>query len=125
MKLVRREVETPSLWTWLTAWPDDVVTSSELARVEVLRGARRVGGDALVLARTLVTELDLVPLDRRVSDLAADVGVPLLRTLDALHLASALVLGEDLTAFVAYDHRLAASALAAGLSVHSPGAPPT
>jgi len=70
-------------------------------------------------------DIDLVPLDRAVQDLASDIGHPLLRTLDALHLASAILLTEELTAFIAYDHRLASAAQAAGLHVATPGqAPP-
>lgn len=47
-------------------------------------------------ARAVVGDLDLVHLDRAVQDVACDIGDPLLRTLDALHLASALLLGEAL-----------------------------
>lgn len=61
-------------------------------------------------ARAVVGDLDLVPLDRAVQDVACDIGHPLLRTPDALHLASALLLGEELTAFIAYDCRLADAA---------------
>jgi len=57
-----------------------------------------------------------------VQDLAGEFTDPLLRTLDALHLASALRLGEDLGAFVAYDHRLTRAARTEGLVVHTPGA---
>jgi len=55
----------------------------------------------------VVGDLDLVPLDRAVQDVACDIGDSLLPTFDALHLASALLLGEALTAFIAYDQRLA------------------
>lgn len=48
-------------------------------------------------------------------DKAADAGEPLLRTLDAVHLTSALSIRVDLTAFVAYDNRLIAAAEAAGI----------
>ena len=72
----------------------------------------------------MVGDLDLVRLDRAVQDVACDLGDPLLRPLDALHLASALLLGEELTAFVAYDRRLAAAAQAAGLVTATPGQPP-
>ncbi|MDP9398382.1 MAG: PIN domain-containing protein [Actinomycetota bacterium] len=72
----------------------------------------------------MVGDLDLVPLNRAVQDLASDLADPLLRTLDALHLASAVLLSEELTAFVAYDHRLSRAAQAAGLVVAAPGQPP-
>jgi len=55
-----------------------------------------------------------------VQDVACDIGDPLLGTLDALHLASALLLGDALTALVAYDHRLATGARGAGLVVVMP-----
>lgn len=126
MKLVRREAETDALREWLNLRPELAVVSSELGRVEVLRAARRVGGPAMAEARAVVGDLDLIPLDRAVQDVACDIGDPLLRTLDALHLASALLLGDALTAFIAYDHRLADGAQAAGLVVAAPGQlPPT
>ena len=124
LKLVRREAETQALLEWLTMRPEQPVVASVLARVEVLRAARRVGDPVLAEARAVVGDLDLIPLDRAVQDVACDIGDPLLRTLDALHLASALLLGDALTAFVAYDHRLADGARAAGLVVATPGQPP-
>lgn len=124
MKLVRHEDETVALREWLDLHPDDPVVSSELGRVEVLRAARRVGGRAVAEARAVVGDLDLVPLSLAVQDVAGEFGDPLLRTLDALHLASALLLGEEMTAFVAYDQRLADGAHAAGLGVTAPGQPP-
>lgn len=121
MKLVRREDETAALRDWMSVRSEQPVISSELGRVEVLRVARRVGDRASTEARAVVADLDLVPLDRAVQDLACDVDGPPLRTLDALHLASATQLGEDLAAFVTYDQRLAAAARTAGLVVAMPG----
>jgi predicted nucleic acid-binding protein len=125
MKLVRGEDETAALREWLAARPDEPVVTSELGRVEVLRAARRAGRQVLVEARAVVGDVDLVPLDRAAQDVACDVAGPLVRTPDALHLASALLLGDDLTAFVAYDRRLADAAAAAGLLVTTPGQPRT
>lgn len=124
MKLVRREEETAALRDWLSVRPEQPVVTSELGRVEVLRAARRVGGRAPTEARAVLGDLDLVPLGRAVQDLACDIATPLLRTLDALHLASAVLLSEELTAFIAYDHRLAVAAQAAGLVVATPGQHP-
>ncbi len=123
MKLVREEHETVTLGEWLNARPDQAVVTSELGRIEVLRAARRVGGQVQTEARAVVGDLDLVPLDRAVQALACEIAHPLLRTLDALHLASAVLLGEELTALVAYDHQIAAAAAAAaaGLVVDTPG----
>ena len=121
MKLVRQEDETEALRSWLEARPEQPAVTSELGRVEVLRAARRVGGQVMIESRAVVGDLDLVPLDRAVQDVACELGDPLLRTLDALHLASALLLGDELTAFVAYDQRLIEAAKAAGLRVSAPG----
>ena len=120
MKLVWREKETAALREWLSLRPELPVITSELGRVEVLRAARRVGGQVLTEARAVVGDLDLVPLDRAVQDLACDLGDPQLPTLYALHLASAVLLKDELTAFVAYDHRLAIAAQTVGLPVAVP-----
>ena len=123
MKLIRAEDETAPLREWLNGRPEAPVVTSELGRVEVLRAARRAGREVMAEARAVVSDLALVPLDRGVQDLAVEIGGPLLRTLDALHLASALLLRDELTAFVAYDHRLVSAARAAGLPAVSPGQP--
>jgi predicted nucleic acid-binding protein len=120
LKLVVREAETDALREWLAARPDAVWTSSELGRVEVLRAARRADSTAVPGARAVTAKLLLVPLDRVVQDVATEIGEPTLRTLDALHLASAASLGEALTAFIVYDPRLAGAARAAGLPVVAP-----
>lgn len=121
MKLVREEPESDALGAWLAERPEQPVVTSELGRVELLRAARRVGGPASVEARAVIDDVDLVPLDRGVQDVACDIGEPWLRTLDALHLASAIVLRGELTAFVAYDQRLLDAATAQGLPVVTPG----
>ncbi len=123
MKLIREEEETVALSEWLDTQADAPVVTSELGRVEVLRASRRAGSEVLAEARAVVADLDLVPLDRGVQDLAAEIGGPLLRTLDALHVASAALLRGELTVFVAYDYRLVSAAKASGLPTASPGQP--
>lgn len=121
LKLVRREDESTALLDWLDVRLKQPVVTSEFGRVEVLRAARRISPRVVAEARAVLADLDLVTLDRAVQDVAVDVGAPLLRTLDALHLASALLLGKAVTAFVAYDHRLADAARSVGLVVVAPG----
>lgn len=123
MKLIRREAETAALQSWLAERRSESAATSELGRVEVLRAAGRSGRQAFAEAHVVVGDVDLVPLDRGVQDLATAVGGPHLRTLDALHLASAMLLRDHLTAFVAYDERLLGAATEAGLPVHAPGLP--
>lgn len=123
LKLVRAEAETSALLGWLAERTEQPLITSELGRVEVLRAARRVGDRAVSEARLVLGDLDLVPLDRAVQDLASDLGEPLLRTLDALHLASAVLLREHIDVLVAYDDRLIGAARAEGLVVATPGSP--
>ena len=97
------------------------MVSSELAKVEVIRACRWVNADALPEARALLAELDLIPLTSDVLDEATEVGDTLLRSLDAIHLASILSIRTDLSAFIAYDRRVVEAASAAGLEPLRPG----
>ena len=106
MKLVREEAETSALIEWLSAWPDETAATSELGRIELLRAARRVGPEAIAEAHSVIGDLDLIPMGATVQDLACDVGDADLRTLDAIHLASAVLVRGALTAFLTYDLRL-------------------
>jgi uncharacterized protein len=117
------EPESAALELWLSGRTDQGFTSSELAMVEVLRAFRRHDNHALPAAHAMLGELLLIPLSRRVVEQAANLDDPLLRSLDALHLASALSVATELTAFVTYDHRLAAAAVRAGLETIQPGTP--
>lgn len=121
LKLVRAEAETSALRRWLAERDGTPHVSSVLARIEVTRASRRYVEAMLVEAHTLLTSLDLVPLSLDVVEVACQVGDPLLRSLDAIHLASALTIRTELSAFVAYDHRLYAAAAAAGLPALAPG----
>lgn len=121
LKLLLQEQETAALRTWLSQRSHMPRVSSELAKVEVARAMRRVDPSRVAGARGLLGGLELVPLSGAVIERAAEVGDDLLRSLDALHLASALAIRDDLTAFVAYDHRLSAAAQAAGLDLVTPG----
>lgn len=122
LKLLFEENESAALAQWISERAGTPMVSSELARVEVVRAARRLAADMVPAARALVSQLDLVPLTGGLIDEAADSGEPLLRTLDAIHLASALSIRIDLTAFVAYDNRLVAAAEAAGIEPIRPSA---
>lgn len=122
LKLVFCERESDTLQDWLLSRAGVPTVSNELAKVEVLRSCRRIDPSGLADARSLLGQLDLVPLAGAVVDRAGEVEGPGLRSLDALHLASALLLGTDLDAFVAYDHRLLEAAAEAGLETYQPGA---
>jgi predicted nucleic acid-binding protein len=121
VKLVVSEPETEALLLVLAEWPDRV--SSELAAVEVPRAARRASGDPAVHRRAdqVVAGLHLLRLGAAVLKRAAELGPTRLRTLDAIHLSSALEVGADIGAFVAYDADLGRAAAAAGLRLLAPG----
>ena len=69
-----------------------------------------------------LARIDSSALVRLVVERHAALDPPLLRALDAIHLASALEVGDDLGAFLAYDRELVAAARALGLQTLSPGA---
>ena len=120
VKLVVKEPESPALHDYLSAHPERV--SSALARVELTRALRRAERSESTLERAaaVLQRLALVPLDDIVLEAAARVEPVALRSLDALHLATALSL-PPLAAFVAYDERLLAAARGIGLAVAAPG----
>lgn len=121
VKLVAAEPETAALRDWLLAGERDPVVS-DLARTELLRATRRRDETAAPVARAVLEAMTLIPLPPATFDAASLLSPPELRSLDALHAAAALALGDDLEGFVTYDQRLARAAASNGLAVLSPGA---
>lgn len=94
--------------------------TSAIARTEVLR-ALLPGGEAAVAAgRAILARCDLLRVNDRVLALAGTMQPPELRSLDAIHLATAERLGDDISELVVYDWRLAAAAQQLGYQVSSP-----
>lgn len=120
VKLVVLEPESAALIERLQDWPERV--SSALALTEVPRALRRSGFGASERrrGREVLARIALIEIDRRILTAAAALDPPMLRTLDALHLATALTLREDLAAFVTYDRRLRSAAEEAQLEVVTP-----
>ena len=119
VKLVFDEPETEALIQFLRAWPRR--TSSLLARVEVMVSVRRAEDDDVTReALEVLKGLNLVRPDDRVFAAAAATEPPVIRALDAIHLATAISLGHDLAGMVVYDHRLADAARHAGITVWAP-----
>lgn len=121
VKLVRRERESAELAEWLTL--RDEAVSSALASVEVRRALRRAAAPADVLneAEHQLELVTLVSLAPHVLALAGRLPGDHLRSLDAIHLATALTLGELPESLVTYDKRLADAARRHGLAVVHPG----
>jgi uncharacterized protein len=118
VKLVIAEPESGALRRFLTGEPDRA--SCGLARVEVLRAVRGQGTPALARARRLLQRLNLVTLDDDLLEAAAALDPRVLRSLDAVHLAAAQLFGDELTAVVTYDRRMAAAAGLIELAVAAP-----
>ena len=119
VKLVARERETVARVEAIRR--DSEVVSSSLAGTEVVRAARRAGTRA-ARARSVLDGIAFVPVDDGILREAGDLRPRELRTPDALHLATALSLGDDLACLVTYDARVAEAAATAGLDVRAPGA---
>ena len=117
VKLVVAERESAALRRYLRKELHRV--SCALARVEVVRAVRPHGSTARARARQLLRRLDLLQLDDELLDSAAALdGV--LRSFDAIHLAAAHTLGDELSAIVTYDERMTTAAGVLGLTVVAP-----
>jgi len=120
VKLMRPEPESKALVEALARWP--VRIASEIVVVELGCTARRLGGGELLdRAGTITDGLHLIPFSTAIRERAiATAFDPPLRALDAIHLATAIELGEDVDRFVAYDDHLCRAANSHRLAVHSP-----
>jgi len=112
------EPESAALRRFLGEEPERA--SCSLARVEVLRAVRGHGAAALTRARRLLQRLNLVTIDDDLLEAAAALDPRVLRSLDAIHLAAAQLFGDELTAVVTYDRRMAAAAGLIDLTVAAP-----
>lgn len=121
VKLVRLEAESDGLRRFLRRLRSDGRVTSALARVEVVRAVAGGGPVAVAHARRQLARVDQVNLDRLLLDDAATLSPgSLLRSLDAIHLASARSVGADLRAVITYDERMKEGATALGMVVEAP-----
>ena len=121
VKLALTEPESAALARWLADRTDQPLVSSVLHRAEVPRAVWRAEPGALPRSYRVIKRIAKVALTADVLDTSATLPPQALTPGQAIHLASALVLKRDLSAFVAYDERLLAAATDAGLPVASPG----
>jgi len=120
VKLVVAEPETEALRAWLAATDRDPA-ASDLARTELLRAVRRAAPDRLVQVRAVLDSVTLTEVITKIFEAAGRLDPPVLRSLDAVHIAAALDLGDDLEGMVTYDDRLAEAAASNGIPVVAPG----
>lgn len=119
-KLVHPEAESASLTAFLTEHIAMPLVSSALLYPELVRAVNRHKPELAARAIALLQRIMTVPLANDIVVNAATIGTPALRTLDALHLATAATIGSELQAFVTYDKRLADAATGIGLNVAAP-----
>ncbi|WP_234314962.1 type II toxin-antitoxin system VapC family toxin [Streptomyces sp. NRRL F-5135] len=126
VKLIRQEHASADLVAWLGERPGEALVSSALVEVEVPRALRRAAPQALAGVPGVLTRLYRLEIDQTVRATAAAYADPALRSLDAVHLATARLIagqpGAEPLVFVTYDRRLLKTAEDAGLEVAAPGA---
>lgn len=127
VKLIREEAESAEIVTWLNDRVGHEMVSSRLAEVEVVRALRRESPLALGNVPSVMARLAWIEISTEVRNVAASIDHPLLRTLDAIHVATAKVAAAEddpLHAFVTYDRRLFEVAAGFGLNPVCPGQRP-
>ncbi|MGW7360039.1 type II toxin-antitoxin system VapC family toxin [Streptomyces sp. NPDC054802] len=120
VKLAHAESESQALRDWLDERADIGWTSSVLVEIETSRALARHAPQAVARLHPVLDLIDLIDLDAGVRILAQTVKPATVRSLDAIHLATALRVRTRLTSFVTYGKRLADAARDAGLSVDAP-----
>ncbi|MCL4167495.1 UNVERIFIED_CONTAM: hypothetical protein GTU68_002506, partial [Idotea baltica] len=123
VKLVVAEPETAALREWLRQAGRELV-ACDLVRTELIRAVRKAIPDRMLQARDVLDSLTLIRVSTSVFEAAGRLDPIAVRSLDAIHLASALDLGDDLEGIVTYDDRLAHAASVNGVPVVSPRASP-
>jgi predicted nucleic acid-binding protein len=126
VKLIRIEAESDALDDWLDERTEIRWISSVLAEVELPRAMRAVAPEGLSAVPGVLARLDRFEIDRVIRSTAAAYPDPALRSLDAIHLATAQTAASiaPLTALVTYDSRLGAAAKTLGMTTVAPGETP-
>ena len=119
VKLVLREQGTTALIRFLGATNEPIV-AGDLLRTELLRATRRAAPEAMLAARAVLDSVILITMPSSTFERAALLDPAVLRSLDALHLAVAMELGDELTAVITYDDRLASAAASLGINAVAP-----
>jgi uncharacterized protein len=120
VKLVHAESESEALRDWLDERADTGWTSSALVEIESFRALARHAPEAVTRLHPVLDLIDMVELDAGTRILAQTVKPATVRSLDAIHLATALRVRPRITSFITYDKRLADAAHTAGLTVDMP-----
>jgi predicted nucleic acid-binding protein len=120
IKLLAEESHSKAFAAFYDSHADAEWVSSALLRIEVARVVARAAPALLPDARDLLSAFSYIAIDDEIVEAAMNEPDRALRSLDAIHLATARVLGPDLDGLVSYDIRLATAASDAGLVALSP-----
>jgi len=120
IKLLAEESHSKAFAAFYDSHADAEWVSSALLRIEITRAVARVMPALLPDARDLLTAFSYIAIDDDIVEAAMNEPDRSLRSLDAIHLATARILGPDLDALVTYHSRLAAAAGDAGLVIVTP-----
>lgn len=120
VKLVHAETESSALRAWLDERIETGWVSSVLVEIESFRALARYAPEALTRLHPVLDQIHLIDMAPRIRILAQTISPVTVRSLDAIHLGTALSIRRDLTSFVTYDKRLLAAASEAGLPADSP-----
>jgi uncharacterized protein len=120
VKLAHQETDSDALRDWLDARTETGWIGSVLVEIESLRSLARYAPAAVSRLHPVLDLIELVEFDPTVRMLARTVRPMTVRSLDAIHVATAVRLRGRLTSFVTYDKRLADAAMAAGLTTAMP-----
>jgi uncharacterized protein len=123
VKLVHAEPESPALRAWLDQRAQTGWISSVLTEIESFRALRRYAPEGVSRLSAVLDQIELIGLNPPIRMLAQTARPVNVRSLDAIHLGTALHTRRTLTFFVTYDKRLLDAARAAGLPVESPTQP--
>ena len=119
VKFIVEEEESRALRVFLAGEHGRYISSS-LLRTEALRAAAKHGSEALTVAREALQRVDLVAIDHRILDNAGLLHPNVMRSLDAIHVATALAIGDDLDVVVTYDERMIKASSLLGIPTATP-----
>ena len=120
VKLVHAEPESAALRRWLDERAEIQWISSVLTEIESFRALARYAPEAASRLPDVLDQIDLIDLDQGIRMLAQAVTPTTVRSLDAIHLGTAMRFRSSLTSFVTYDKSLLPAAQAAGLPTDQP-----
>jgi len=120
IKLVKHEAESTAMSEYLRKSTEQVLASSQLLAVEARRSTLRGAPKQLPRVDLMLDRVVQIAISGAVIEAASQLPDPMLRSLDAIHLATVLLIREDIDVLLSYDERLVAAAAAHGIQTASP-----